>query len=90
MLTNLFYTSKMPLYQLLINRREKLGIKYENNPKAIIDHSLIIDLQTIDDIYENLQGYNPAKKGRVLLVFDYMIADMEAIVTEFFMRGRNF
>ena len=51
-------------YQLLINRREKLWIKYENNPKAIIDHSLIIDLQTIDDIYENLEEYNPKKKRK--------------------------
>ena len=77
-------------YQLLINRREKLWIKYENNPKAIIDHSLIIDLQTIDDIYENLEEYNPTKKRKVLIVFDDMIADMEAIVTEFYMKGRKF
>ena len=77
-------------YQLLINRREKLWIKYENNPKAIIDHSRIIDLQTIDDIYENLEEYNPTKKRKVLIVFDDMIADMEAIVTEFFTKGRKF
>ena len=77
-------------YQLLINRKEKLWIKYENNPKAIIDHSLIIDLQTIDDIYENLEEYNPTKKRKVLIVFDDMIADMEAIVTEFYMKGRKF
>ena len=43
-------------------------------------------------IYKN---YNPTKKRKVLLVFDGMIADMEAnkklnpVVTEFFLRERN-
>ena len=52
-------------YQLLINGREKVGIENLKNPKAIIDYS-----QTIDDIYENLEDYNPTKKRRVLIVFD--------------------
>ena len=49
----------------------------------------------IDDIYENLEDYNAAKKRRVLLVFDDMIADMVSNeklspkVTELFMRGRK-
>ena len=43
------------------------------NPKACIDYS-----QLIDDVYENLEGYNPTKKRRVLIVFDNMIADMES------------
>ena len=30
------------------------------NPKACIDYS-----QLIDDVYENLEGYNPTKKRRV-------------------------
>ena len=44
----------------------------------------------IDDVYENLEGYNPTKKRRVLIVFDNMTADMESnkklspIVNEFF------
>ena len=37
-------------YQLLINRREKVGIENLKNPKAFIDYS-----QTIDDVYENLE-----------------------------------
>ena len=61
-------------YQLLINGREKLGIDNLKNPKAFIDYS-----QTIDDVYENLEDYNPTKKRRVLIVFDDMIADMESI-----------
>ena len=47
-------------YQLLINGREKVGIKKLENPKAFIDSS-----QTIDDAYENLEDYNSAKKRRV-------------------------
>ena len=39
--------------------------------KSII---LIIDYwQTIDDVYENLEDYNPKKKIGVLIVFDYII-----------------
>ena len=34
--------------------------------------------KTIDDVYENLEGYNPTKKIKVLIVFDYMIPDMKA------------
>ena len=57
-------------YQLLINGREKIGAENLKNPKAFIDYS-----QIIDDIYENLEDYNPAKKRRVLIVFDDRIAD---------------
>ena len=52
-------------YQLLIKGREKVGIENLKNPKSFIDYS-----QTIDDVYENLEGYNPIKKRRVLIVFD--------------------
>ena len=36
-------------YQLIINGREKVGIKNLKNPKAFIDYS-----QTIDNVYKNL------------------------------------
>ena len=74
-------------YQLLFNIIERVGFK-KKNPKAFIDYS-----QAIDDVYENLEDYNPKKKSRVLIVFDDMIADMESnkrlspIVTELFLRG---
>ena len=51
--------------------------------------------QTIDDVCENLEDYNPAKKRRVLLVFDDMLADTESnkkiksLVTELFLRGKE-
>ena len=59
-------------YQLLINRREKVGIK---KLKQIQKDSLI---QTVDDVYKSLKDYNPTKEKKVLIVFDNMIADVEA------------
>ena len=41
----------------------------------------------MQDVYENIEDYNPIKKRKVLIVFDDMIAD--AIVTELFIRGRK-
>ena len=49
----------------------------------------------MDDIYKNIEGYNPNKKRKILIVFDNMIADMlsnkklNPIVTELFIRRRN-
>ena len=45
-------------YQLLINGREKVGIKELKNPKAFINYS-----QTTDYVYENLEDYNTTKKS---------------------------
>ena len=59
-------------YQLHINKREKIGIEMLKNPKAFTNYS-----QTIDDVYENLEDYNPSDEGRVLIVFDDMIADIQ-------------
>ena len=60
-------------YQLLINGREKVEFKQLKNLKAFIHY-----LQTIDDIYKNLEVNNPTKDKKVFLVFDDMIASMEA------------
>ena len=81
------YESK---YQLLVNGREKVETENLKNLKAFTDLS-----QAIDDVYENLEDYNPTKKRRVLIVFDDMIADMESnkklspVVAELFLRGRK-
>ena len=75
---------------MLINVREKVGNEILKNLEPFIDYS-----QIIDDVYENLQDYNPTKKRRVLMVFDDIIADMELNkklspnVTELFLRGRK-
>ena len=59
-------------YQFLINIKEKVGIKKSKHLKAFLDYS-----QTIADVYETLEDYNPTKKREVLKVFDDMTADTE-------------
>ena len=49
----------------------------------------------MQDVYRNIEDYNPAKKRKVLIIFNDMIADMInnkkliQIVTELFIRGRK-
>ena len=75
-------------YQYLIKKREKVGLNHFNDPKAFLEYSS--DMQ---DIYKNIEDYNPIKKRSILIIFDDMIADMinnnelNPIVTELFIRG---
>ena len=49
----------------------------------------------MQDVYKNIDEYNPDKKYKIVIVFDDMIADMinnkilKSIVTELFIRGRK-
>ena len=49
----------------------------------------------MQDVYKNIDKYNPGKKRKILIVFDDRIADMinnkkvSSIVTELFIRGRK-
>ena len=49
----------------------------------------------MDDIYKNIEEYNPNKERKILIVFDDMYADMlsnkklNPILTELFIRGRK-
>ena len=49
----------------------------------------------MEDVYKNIENYNPGKKCKILIVFDDMIADMinyeklNPVVTELFIRGRK-
>ena len=58
--------------------------------KAFIEYS-----NDKDNIYKNIEVYNPNKKRKILIIFDDMIADMlsnkklNPIVTELFIRGRK-
>ena len=46
-------------HQLLINNsRKKVGITILKNSKGSADYS-----QTVDDVYENFEDYNPTRKG---------------------------
>ena len=60
-----------PKYEFLIKNRENVGIKQVNNSKAFIQSS-----DTMDDVYENIDDYNPSRKRKILIVFDDMIADI--------------
>ena len=77
-------------YRYLINKRESVGLKHFNDPKAFIEYS-----NDMHDVYKNIDNYNPDKENKILIVFDDMIADMinnkklNSIVTELFIRGRK-
>ena len=77
-------------YQYLINKREKVGINHFSDPKAFMEY-----FNDMQDVYKNIEDYNPIKKRKVLIIFDDMIADMinnnklNPIVTELFIRGRK-
>ena len=77
-------------YQHLINKIEGLGINHFNNPKAFIEYS-----NDMQNVYKNINYYNPDKENKILIVFDDMITDMiqnkklNSIVTKLFIRRRK-
>ena len=60
-----------PKYELLIEKREDVGIKHVNYSKAFIECS-----NTMDDVYEKINDYSPIRKRKKIIVFDHMIADI--------------
>ena len=52
-------------YQFLMNTRESTGLKYLNDSKAFIEYS-----DDMDNIYKNIEEYNPNEKRKTLIVFD--------------------
>ena len=79
-----------PKYEFLIKNCENAGIRYLNDPNAFIECS-----NTRDDIYENINDYNPGRRGKILIAFDDMIAgimtikEFKAIIKELFIRCRK-
>ena len=65
-------------------------MKHLNNPNAFIKCS-----NAVDDVYENINDYNPSRKRKILIIFDDMIADImtnkifQAIMRELFIRCRK-
>ena len=51
-------------YQVLIDKRENVGLKYFNDPKAFIEYS-----NDMQDVYKNIDEYNPGKKRKILNSF---------------------
>ena len=58
-------------YEFFIKKREDAGIKQLNDLNAFIECS-----NTMDDVYENIDDYNPSITRKILIVFDDMIADI--------------
>ena len=77
-------------YEYLIKKREDAGIKHLNNLNAFIECS-----NTMDDVYENIDDYNPIRKRKKSIVFGDMIVDImtnkrfQAKIKELFIRCRK-
>ena len=55
-------------YQFLISKRESTGVKHFNDPKAFIEYS-----NNMNDIYKNIDEYNPNKKCKILIIFIWLL-----------------
>ena len=79
-----------PKYEYLIKKRKDAGIKNLNDPNAFIQC-----FNSMDDVFENIHDYNPSRRRKVLIDFDYMIADImankkfQATIKELFIRCRK-
>ena len=77
-------------YKLLIDKREKAGINFNNDPNAFIEYS-----NSMDDILSDIEDYNKKRKRKVLIVFDDMISHVmsdkkaQQILKDLFMRCRK-
>ena len=72
-------------YQYLIKKRQDAGKKHVNNRNAFIEYS-----SDINDVYNNIDDYNPKKDRKIVIIFDDMIAEkLPKQVTELFIRGRK-
>ena len=72
-LTKLIYAKNLskPKYKFLIKKPEDVGKNHFNDSNAFIECS-----NTMDDIYENTDDYNPNKKRNILIAIGDMIADI--------------
>ena len=67
-----------------------MGINHFNGSKAFIEYS-----NDMHAVYKNIDGYNPDKENKILMVFDDIIADiihnkkLNSIVTKLFIRVEN-
>ena len=79
-----------PKYQFLIGKCKDAGIKHLNDLKVFVECS-----NTMNDVYENIDEYNPTRKRKILIVFDDMIVDImsnknfQAVVKDLFIRCRK-
>ena len=81
---------EVPKYKLLINKREKAGINFNNGPNAFIEYS-----NSMDDIFSEIEDYNKKRKRKILIIFDDMISHVlsdkkaQQILKDLFIRCRK-
>ena len=69
---------------MTINKQEKTGFKY-----------FIANSNGMDNVYKNIEEWNPNKKRKILIVLDYMndgmlsIKNLNPIVTVLFIKGKT-
>ena len=51
-------------YQFFINKPQRIGLKHWNDSKAFIEYS-----DDMDDIYKNIEEYNPNKKRKIIIAY---------------------
>ena len=79
-----------PKYEFLVKKREDAGIKHLNFSNALTECS-----NTMDDVSENFDDYNPNRKRKILIASDDMIAEImtnkkfQAIIKELFIKCRK-
>ena len=77
-------------YEFLIKKCEDAGIKHLDDSNAFTECS-----NAMDEVYKNIDDYNPTRKRKILIVFDDMIADImsnkkfQAIIKELFIKCRK-
>ena len=75
---------------MLIDKREKAGINFDNDPNAFIEYS-----NSMDDILSKIEDYNKIRKRKVLIIFDDMISHLmsdkkaQQILKDLFIRCRK-
>ena len=57
-----------PKYKYLIKNRKNAGIKHVNDGNAFIEYS-----NTMDDVYKNINDYNPNRRRKILIVYEFMM-----------------
>ena len=60
-----------PKYEYLIKNCENAQINHLHDSKGFIEYS-----NTMNDVYENIDNYNPTRKRKVLIAFNDMIVDI--------------
>ena len=79
-----------PKYKLPIDKKEKAGINFNNDPNAFSEYS-----NSMNDILSNIEDYNKKRNRKVLIIFDDTISNVmsdkkaQKILKDLFIRCRK-